>query len=58
MWKYALEYHNCYNSPDFDALPSIEEKDRKYDQCHKKLVKQMKETVVPELTEIAKKVFE
>ena len=58
MWKYALEYHNCYNSPSFDALPTTEAKDRKYNECHTKFIKQMKETVVPELTAIAKSVFE
>lgn len=49
-WKYALDYHNCYNSPAFEALPTVEGKDRVYQACHDKLLAQMKETVRVTLT--------
>ena len=40
IWKYMVDYKNCTRSQEFKSLDNIVEKDRAYQKCHDKFMKQ------------------
>ena len=48
--KHRLAYlAECHESPEFHALPSIEEKDRHYTYCHNHFLRRLKQDVSQDL---------
>ena len=59
LLKHRLAYeHECHGSAEFNALPSIAEKDRHYAYCHNHFLRKLRQETTPELEVKAKVLFE
>ena len=58
MTKHFLSYEKCYSGAAFEALPSVEEKDRAFLACHDKWIRDLKSDVAYELDVKARSIFQ
>ena len=58
VWKYMVEYNNCYNNSEFNSIADPTEKDRAYLKCHEDFMKQWDGQIQKELHTRAKELFE
>ena len=58
LMKHRMAYEaECHASPEFNRLPTIEEKDRHYAYCHTHFLRRLKQDVSQELEVKAREVF-
>ena len=57
MAKHFVSYEQCYSGDAFEALPTPEEKDREFLQCHNRWISNLKTNVSQDLELKARELF-